>query len=127
MENLFRPGKWLVLFCGVFVILFATLQYVSNLTLKEVAQINAEQIFTWRWTPLNWQSHFQINDAKVISKNEHDAVVEVSGKQYVSYAAGADTGKAQEESGDCKVRLTFYKRSEHDKEHWELGQVLFED
>ena len=125
MENLFRPGKWLVLFWGVFVLLFATLQYVSNMRLKQEAEMWAGRIFTWTWTPVNWASHVHIDDAKVISKNDHDAVVEVTGKQYSSFAPEAE--KTPEEASDCKVRLTFYKRSEHDKDYWELGQVLFED
>src|SRR6185437_12626394 len=125
MDNLFRPGKWLVLFCGVFVLLFATLQYVSNEVLRQTATDWAGRIFTWNWTPVNWASHIHIDNVKVISKNEHHAVVEVTGKQFASFAA--DGAKTPEEASDCKVRLTFYKRSEHDKDYWELGQVLFED
>jgi hypothetical protein len=122
MENLFRPGKWLVLFCGVFIVLFGALQFVSNARLKEEAQIVGAGIFTWNWPGDNWSSHARITEANVLHKGDKDAVVQVTGKQFLT---GAATAGGKEETADCSATLTFYKRSHQNKDYWELGEVQF--
>ena len=144
MENLFKPGKWLVLFCGVFVLLWGVLQYVSNARLKEEAQMVARDIFTWAWPRDNWRSRAEITDAAVVKKSENDAIVLVKGRQHLGYMpsgavdAAADAGKkgesatanvASNDSGetvDCAAKLTFYRMSVKNKDYWMLGKVEFE-
>jgi hypothetical protein len=152
MENLFRPGKWLVLFCGVFVLLWGVLQYVSNARLKEEAEQVGQNLFTWSWPGDNWESVGNITDASVIQKTDKDAVVAVKGKQTLMFYPDAsemklvpvksETGQAAAnakprliwqapgkpehvETIDCSATLTFYRRSEHNKDYWVLGKVEF--
>jgi hypothetical protein len=120
MENFFRPGKWFVLFCGVFVLIYAALQYVSNSRLKTEAQIVGSHIFTWKWPGSACLSQAEITDAQILRKTESDAVVQVKGKQ--SLLNDSAKGTANEE---CTAILTFYKRSIHNQDYWELGQVQF--
>lgn len=119
MEKLFRPGKWLVLFCGVFVLLWGVLQYVSNSRLKEEAEIIGASLFTWTWPGDDWSSRAEISSADVVSKTETGAVVKVTGKQTLNLSAGVT------ETADCAATLTFYKLSEKNKDYWVLGKVEF--
>ena len=133
MENFFKPGKWLVLFCGVFVLLWGVLQYVSNARLKQEAQIAGQDIFTWAWPGDNWNSRAEITDASVVKKSENDAVVLVKGRQYLSYlppgaastAPNAAASGGENETVDCSAKLTFYKMSVRNKDYWMLGKVEF--
>lgn len=145
MENLFRPGKWLVLFCGVFILLWAVLQYVSNARLKEEAQLVGQRIFSWSWPGDNCQARTTITDTSVLRKTDRDAIVMVKGKQTVTYyEPGQDkfrlmqdkqppglhyiamTGAARhEETADCAAKLTFYRMSQQNKDYWVLGNVEF--
>lgn len=118
MENLFRPGKWLVLFCGIFLLLYAALQYVANARLKQEAEILGGQIFNWQWPGDNWTSHAQVMSADIIRRTDKDAVVQVKAKQTLQMAK-------QSETDDCTATLTFYKRSVQNKDYWQLGEVQF--
>ncbi len=128
MENLFRPGKWLVLFCGVFVLLWGVLQYVSNARLKEEASIVGNDIFTWAWPGDNWKSQGKITDADVVQKSTNDAVVKIKGKQTLTaFKPGRQLNEAtgESETVDCSATLSFYRMSEKNKDYWMLGKVEF--
>ncbi len=143
MENLFRPGKWLVLFCGVFVLLWGVLQFVSNSRLKQEAEVVGKGLYTWSWPGDNWRSTADITDATVTQKTDHDAVVEIKGKQTLAYYPQASSatlipaskdgpsqfiiaGKPdQTETVDFSATLTFYRMSEQNKDYWVLGKVDF--
>lgn len=128
MENLFRPGKWLVLFCGVFVLLWAVLQYVSNQRLKEEASMTAERIFTWMWPGDNWQSKADIVTADVVQKGANDAVVKVKGKQTLTFfqpGQSINESKGESETVECAATLSFYRMSVKNKDYWMLGKVDF--
>jgi len=118
MENIFRPGKWLVLFCGVFVLLWGVLQYVSNARLKEEATQIGTGIFSWTW-PDGASSKTQITDADVVQKNANDAVVKIKGKQTLALAANPVVE-------DVEATLYFYKTSIDNKDYWMLGKVEFQ-
>jgi hypothetical protein len=124
MENLFKPGKWLVLFCGLFVLLWGVLQYVSNARLKEEAERWGAIVFTWNWPGDQWSSRAEMTEASVLRKTDHDAVVRIKGKQYLTAGVPGDK-LTNSEAVDCAAVLTFYKRSVHDKDYWELGEVEF--
>lgn len=130
MDNLFRPGKWLVLFCGVFLLLFGVLQYVSNARLKQEAMIVAERIFTWMWSGDNLESQAKITDADVVQKGANDAIVKVKGKQTLtSFAPGATFDRSKPTSAEtmeCAATLHFYKMSMQNKDYWMLGKVEFQ-
>jgi hypothetical protein len=122
LENLFRPGKWLVLFCGLFILLWGVLQYVSNLRLKQEATQVAESVFTWVWPGDDYVSKAQITDAAVVQKNANDAVVKVKGKQTLGLAS---TIASNPEIVDLEATLYFYKKSIKNKDFWMLGKVEF--
>jgi hypothetical protein len=127
MENLFRPGKWLVLFCGLFVLLWAVLQYVSNQRLKLVAQEAANDVFTWNW-PGDWRSSGEITEASVLKKDDHDAVVKVKGHQVLTFLTPGvkpDPTSQKTETVDCSATLSFYRKSVNNKDYWVLGKVEF--
>lgn len=119
MENIFRPGKWLVLFCGVFLLLYGVLQYVSNARLKEEATMVGTGIFTWSW-PGEYESRAQITDADVVTKNANDAVVKIRGKQIMGSEA---TIASNPQTEDIEATLYFYKTSIDNKDYWMLGKV----
>lgn len=120
MENLFRPGKWLVLFCGMFVLLWGVLQYVSNARLKEEATLVGNGIFTWSWPEGDYISKGDITDASVVQKNANDAVVKVKGKQTLGPQS---TIASNPEVVDVEATLYFYKTSIDNKDYWMLGKV----
>jgi hypothetical protein len=47
MEKLFRPNKWFVGFCGLLIVVFVSLQYVSRMRLQGLAQAWGKEIYTW--------------------------------------------------------------------------------
>jgi hypothetical protein len=120
MENIFRPGKWFVLFCGMFIILWGVLQYVSNARLKEEATMIGAGIFTWSWPGGDFASKGQITDASVVQKNANDAVVKIKGKQ--SFGPES-TIASNPEVVDVEATLYFYKTSIDNKDYWMLGKV----
>jgi hypothetical protein len=127
MESLFKPGKWLVLFCAAFLLVWMGLQYVANDRLKKEAEIIGKQIFTWTW-PGEFTSSAQITDVSVVQKTDKDAVVMVKGQQQVITEQKNDHGT---NTLDCTARLTFYKMSGENpktkkiEDYWILGQVDF--
>lgn len=125
MENLFRPGKWLVLFCGVFILLYGVLQYVSNTRLKQEATIVGATIFTWSWPGGNFESQAKITDANVVQKGSNDAVVKVKGTQVYKDLGGPENKvvAAKTETVDCSATLHFYRMSNKNKDYWVLGKV----
>ena len=138
MEKLFVPGKWLVVFCALFLVVWFGLQHVSNKRLIEEAKLIGNTIFSWTW-PGQWQSDAEITDVSVVQKTDKDAVVVIKGTQRLSYPAdaGHSTKAAQgesqnkEEKVNCSATLSFYKMSSENPEtkkiedYWVLGQVDF--
>lgn len=122
MENIFRPSKWFVLFCGVLVLVWAFLQLVSNLRVADEAKIQASKIYSWQWPEKNLKSSAEITDATVVRRTDTDAIVKVNGRQTLqSMIAGTVQGVSKEASEvvDCSATLTFYRSSNN----WVLGKV----
>lgn len=155
MDNVFRPGKWLVLFCGVFVLLWGALQFVSNSRLKQEAEVVGQHLFTWTNQGDRMESFASITDATILEKSDRDAVVQIKGQQTLAFyppdtkampgtlnsqaatpgAAKADVQSKEGADGilkpehiekmDCEAKLTFYRMSEQKKDFWVLGKVEF--
>lgn len=121
MEKLFRPGKWLVLFCGVFLLLYGVLQYVSNARLKEEASLLGKNIFTWTWRGVDWRSEAEITNADVVQKSANDAVVKIKGRQTLLVSED----RTAPEVVDCSATLTLYRTSIKNRDYWVLGKVEF--
>ena len=132
MENLFRPGKWLVIFCAIFIGVWFVLQFVSQSRLKEEAKVIAQQVFSFRW-PGEGTSQAQVTDVNVVQKSDKDAVVKIRGRQNINYETmgGASDTTARNETVDFSATLTFYKMSGENpttkkvEDYWVLGQVDF--
>src|SRR5438105_4906009 len=103
MENIFRPGKWFVLFCGVLVVVVVALRYVANADLLSEAKRVGFNIFTWYWPGDNWNSRAEITDAKVLEKGDYDAVVRVQGKQFLTVGDNAKLADSQAQAFDCSA------------------------
>ncbi|HEY9679460.1 MAG TPA: hypothetical protein V6C76_15740 [Drouetiella sp.] len=115
MEKLFTPNKWFVGFCGILIVVFLSLQYVSRARLLDLAQAWAAEIYTYDWPGANLHSSAKMTKADLVKKTESDAVIKVSGKQSLDV-----TGAAPKHSEtECGAQLTFYK---HNNE-WVLGKV----
>lgn len=120
VNKIFSPGKWFVIFCGLFVLVWLGLQYVANMRLQEDAKIAANEVFTWDWPQIGeqkWASKAEITDVSVVQKTDNDAIVKVKGKQQVVFISG--DGPGQSEVVDCGATLNFYKKNNQ----WQLGRV----
>lgn len=115
MEKLFRPNKWFVGFCGLLIVVFLSLQYVSRMRLQGLAQAWGAEIFTWDWPGQNLHSIGKMTKADVVKKTESDAVVKVTGTQTLD-RSGA---QPQHTETECGAQLTFYKTNND----WVLGKV----
>ncbi len=118
MEKLFHPNKWFVAFCGLLIVVFFSLQYVSTLRLQSLAQAWGAQIFTWDWPGQELHSRAKITKAELVKKTESDAILKVTGTQTLERAGAADVAQQHTET-ECGALLTFYK-SNND---WVLGKV----
>jgi hypothetical protein len=136
MDKLFTPNRWFVLFCGVFIGVFALLQFVITVRLEAVAKNVGTHVFSWVWREKNLSSNANMTQAKVLHRSANDAVVEVSGEQWIAALAkpqGNEPDKSSSSPGDrsapmklnqgekseCKAVLTFYKQ----QNQWRLGKV----
>ena len=120
MDKLFTPNKWLVLFCAVFVAIYATLNWVINSRLQATAKIYGDDIFSWVWMDKNVCAKADMSEAKVLQRSDTAAVVEVTGEQVVGPFDGSRPFPMKASSSVvCKAKLTFYKL----KDGWELGKV----
>ncbi|MBI4533982.1 MAG: hypothetical protein HY711_08535 [Candidatus Melainabacteria bacterium] len=122
MENIFRPSKWFVVFCGALVVVWAVLQLVSNLRVADEAKRQAREIFAWQWPGKNLVSSAEITEATVVRRTDTDAIVRVKGRQTIkTINAGTTEGvnKESTEAVDCGAILTFYRSSNH----WVLGKA----
>ncbi len=117
MEKIFTPNRWFVLFCALLIVVFGTLKIVGDMNVANIAAEEGTKIFTWTWPGLNWQSTFVQVHPHVLTRNEHDALVEVSGRQIIT---GLDepAGAASTQC-DAKALLTLYRLNGN----WELGKV----
>lgn len=121
MEKIFTPNKWFVLFCAVFIGIFASLNFVITTRLASEAKQYGVDIFSWVWLDKNLCATADMTDAKVLKRGENDAVVEVSGEQVVSpFEDNKPTDKGVKNS--CKAILTFYRFNND----WKLGRVELE-
>jgi cell division protein FtsL len=116
MEKIFRPSKWFVLFCLILIIVWGTLQIVSNMVLEERAKEITKEIFTWQWPDKTWSSQVKDMNTSVLSRSRTDAIVKVNGKQDLIQAAD-NVSKSQ--ICDFTLVLSFYQVSNH----WVLGKV----
>jgi|GEM_PF-753533 hypothetical protein len=146
MEKIFTPNRWFIGFCALLIVVVGALKIVGDMHLAEEAKLVAMGIFNFDWPELGIESRVQSINAHVISHNEHDAVVEVSGRQYIAKlthqpvappattpATGAETTPATPppasatklvaagppENAEFKAILTFYRANNI----WELGKV----
>lgn len=115
MEKLFRPNKWFVGFCGLLIVVFVSLQYVSRMRLQSLAEAWGNEVYTWDWPARNLHSRATMTKAEVIKKTESDAVVKVTGTQTLE-ESGA---KPQRSDTECGAVLNFYKTNND----WVLGKV----
>src|SRR5215475_14175430 len=83
MDKLFTPNKWFVLFCAMFIGVFLLLRFVSGEVLTDVAKRCGAEVFTWNWEDRNLASRVDVKNVKILKSNATDAVVEVSGEQYL--------------------------------------------
>jgi hypothetical protein len=120
MEKIFRPGKWFVLFCGLFVLVWGARQYVSNAVLRDDAQRYAAYVFNWQWAGSDWASQANIVETDVLNHDDNDAVVKVKAHQQFRQHANDQLAVA-----DCSAILKLYKRSTAHGVIWELGEVQF--
>ena len=109
IDNLFQPGKWFVLFCGLFILVWGALQFVGNLRLSEEARFAASHVFTWDWTERGWSTKCSITDVSILHRTSTDATVMVNGNQSL----------CGQKSDKFSALLSFYRLSNK----WVLGKV----
>lgn len=115
MEKLFRPNKWFVAFCGILIVVFVSLQYVSRMRLQHLAEAWGAEIYTWNWPGADLHSSAKMTKVDIVKKSESDAVIRVTGMQSLD-----QSGSSQKHSEtECSALLNFYK-SNND---WVLGKV----
>jgi 5-bromo-4-chloroindolyl phosphate hydrolysis protein len=119
MEKIFHPSKWLIVLCGLIVVFFILLQYVAGLRLTEESKLVAEGVLAWNWPSKGWTSAATIKEAKIVKRNNSEAVVVVKGLQKTLVQNGQAEAVNQEE--ETQITLTFYKLDNH----WVLGRVEF--
>lgn len=117
MENLFRPGKFFVIFCALIIIVVGGTHLFANYVVAEKAKLDGVDVFTWEW-PGMLKSSAEITQADVIKKSDHDAIVRVKGTQTLTSAGG------KSETVDCNAVLTLYRSTNPASTgKWELGKV----
>jgi hypothetical protein len=87
MEKIFTPNRWFVAFCALLILVVGALKVVGDMHLAEEAKQVALNIFTYDWAELGVASRVQSINAHVINRNDHDALVEVSGRQMIAKLA----------------------------------------
>jgi|SRR5271170_5486924 len=122
IEKIFYPNKWFVAFCGLLVVVWASLQWVINMRIADEAKAVGQEIFTWSWASCHWRSTAQMTRADVLRRSATDAIVKVQGRQVLTIKGnglqGANAG-GRSEVVDCSATLTFYRLSNH----WQLAKV----
>jgi hypothetical protein len=119
MEKLFTPNKWFVLFCALFIVVFATLRWVVDTRVQSTAKAVGEDIYSWVWRDKNVCSTADMTEARILKRDENQAVVEVSGEQTLAPFDGSEKSEVKACKSPCKVTLTFYKL----QNDWRLGRV----
>lgn len=112
MEKFFRPNKYLVLFCALFILVCGLYQLVASLRLSDMAKTTGAEVFTWYWPAYHLRSQALITEAAILRKSEMDAVVKIKGNQ--TLLSDDKTRLSQ-----LDAILTFYRASNH----WVLGKV----
>lgn len=87
MEKIFTPNRWFIGFCALLIVVVGALKIVGDMHIAEEAKLVAQGIFNFDWPELGIESRVQSINAHVISHSEHDAVVEVTGRQYIAKLA----------------------------------------
>lgn len=123
--------SWPVLvgICGVFLLVWISLQFLSAMRLQEEAKLIAGDIYSWSW-PGDWQSTGEMTDAAIVRRTDNDAVVKVSGKQTLKFKGNnpgeksIDSASGRSETVDCSVTLTLYRQGTKQAGYkWVLGRV----
>lgn len=96
MEKIFTPNRWFIGFCALLIVVVGALKIVGDMHLAEEAKLVAANIFSFDWPGLGVESRVSSINAHVISHSEHDAVVEVSGRQYIAKLVPAPAKAATE-------------------------------
>lgn len=117
MEKMFRPNRWFILFCALFLVVCGSYQLVGNLRLEETAKQAAADIFTWEWPVKHLKSQATITEISIVKKSDTDGIVKVKGQQTLMRRSDNS-----HESVECNAVLTFYKKSGE----WILSKVEFE-
>lgn len=128
--------SWPVLvgICGVFLVVWVSLQFLSTMRLQEEAKEIGTSVFSWNWPGEDWQSAAQMMEAEIVHRTDNDAVVRVSGKQTLTKktndggeknsASPLDISKPRSETVDCSVTLTLYRQGTGQAGYqWVLGRV----
>lgn len=76
------------------IVVVGALKIVGDMHIAEEAKLVAQGIFNFDWPELGIESRVQSINAHVISHNEHDAVVEVTGRQYIAKLASQPVAAA---------------------------------
>jgi len=120
MEKIFSLNRVFVFFCAALVVIWLSLQFVSNSLLSAIAERDGRSVFAWRWPDLKLISKVDSLHAEVLSKSPTDAVVKVTGKQILE-KTGSDRKTLREigKPSDVSATLTYY----HNDKAWILGRV----
>lgn len=122
MENIFRPNKWFVMFCGLLIVVWGGYQLVANMRIADEAKAAGHDVFSWDWPDMGWSSRAEITDATVVRRSDTDAIVKIKGEQHVTSARLNANGQLEKERPqvvDLSATLTFYRSSNN----WVLGRV----
>ncbi len=122
MENIFRPNKWFVLFCGLLIVVWGGYQIVANMRVADEAKTAGKGIFTWDWPDHGWSSSAEITEATVVQRSDTDAIVKIKGEQRLTSSRLNASGEQESERPevvDLSATLTFYRSSNN----WVLGRV----
>jgi hypothetical protein len=119
MDKIFVPNKWFVLFCALFIGVYATLNWVISARIQARAKTVGEDIFTWVWLDKNVCSSADMSEAHVLKRDENSTTVEVSGEQTVGPFDGSKSCAVTPGKAHCQAVLTFYKS----QNEWQLGRV----
>jgi hypothetical protein len=123
LDKFFSTNKLFVIFCGVLIAVWLSLQAVIHLRIIETAKLEAARIFTWSWPTKDFvlTSSIESPTAQVINKSANEVLVKVIVTQRLEKhripPPPADT--VVQRSLDCEAILTYYRSDNR----WILGKV----
>lgn len=110
------------MFCALLIVVWGSYRLVGDLRLSEDARDVATGIFTFSYPNLAVVSQVESMNAQVINRNDHEALVKVSGRQLISHVDQSEEKLSflgDPERVDCQADLIFYKNGSS----WFLGKV----